>query len=106
MAKKERLVYWSIFLFAVGVVPLCIAIIVFPQSPWMIFVYGSWLVLLCYLAYLRFVKKKEPKYPLVPPEGKPDVYTGLVIPRPVHEDFDQMKRKREKLKRMSKRKKH
>jgi hypothetical protein len=104
LVEKERLVYWSIFLLVAGVFPLCIAIYV--QSPWAILVVGSWFILLCYLAYLRLVKKREPRYPLVPPEGKPDVYTGIGIPRPIHEDFDEMKRKREKLEMMSKRKKH
>jgi hypothetical protein len=50
------------------------------------------------MSYLRLIKKKEPKYPLVPPEGKPDVYTGLGIPRPIHEDLDEIKRKRKKVK--------
>lgn len=101
---KVRSVYWGIFLLIVGVFPLCMAIL--SQSLLWILVSGSWFVLLCYVAYLRLVKKKEPRYPLVPPEGKPDVYTGSAIPRPIHEDFDEMKRKREKLKRISKRKKH
>ena len=104
MVEKARLVYWSIFLLVAGVFPLCIGI--FMKSTWAILVLGSWLILLCYMAYLRLVKKREPRYPLVPPEGKPDVYTGLPMPRPIHEDFDEMKRKREKLERMRKRKKH
>ena len=103
MVKKAILVSWSFFL-AIGVFSLCIAI--FAQSPWVILVAGSSFILLCYMAYLRLVKKRKPKYPLVPPEGKPDVYTGLPMPRPIHEDFDEMKRKREKLERMRKRKKH
>ena len=104
MVGKVRLVYWGIWLIVAGIFPICIAI--FVQSPWAIFVFGGWFILLCYMAYLRLVKKRKPKYPLVPPEGKPDAYTGLGIPRPIYEDFDEMKRKREKLKRMSKRKKH
>jgi hypothetical protein len=30
----------------------------------------------------------KPKYPLLPPEGKPDIYTGINIPRPIYEDME------------------
>jgi len=101
LVDKARLQkYWGFYLLVAGVFPLCIAILV--QSPLAIFVSGSWFIILCYMAYLRLAKRRKPKYPLVPPEGKPNGY----IPRPIHEDFDEMKRKREKLKKMKKRKKH
>lgn len=107
MVEKSRLAYWSIFLLVAGIFPIFIAI--YLRSPWAILFLGSWFIFLCCMAYLRLVKKREPRYPLVPPEGKPDVYTRFGLPRPILEDFDEMKRKREKLeklKRMRKEKKH
>jgi len=109
LAEKARLVYWSIFLLVAGVFPLCIGI--FVQSIWAILVLGSWLIILCYMAYLRLVKKREPRYPLVPPEGKPDIYT-IVGPRPVYEDMEQHpwlfkeKRKKKRLRTKKVKKKH
>jgi len=42
--------------------------------------------------------KKKPQYPLVPPEGKSDVYLPRSdIPRPIHADFREMQEKKRKL---------
>lgn len=41
--------------------------------------------------------KKHPKYPLVPPEGKGDIYFPRSdIPRPIFEDFRKMREKKRK----------
>lgn len=41
--------------------------------------------------------KKHPKYPLVPPEGKGDIYLPRSdIPRPIFEDFRKMREKKRK----------
>ena len=62
-----------------------------------------------YLIFTGLRKKTRPKYPLVPPEGKPDIYLPRTdIPRPIYEDFRRMeekKRKFEKLKKLSRKKK-
>jgi hypothetical protein len=51
-----------------------------------------------YFCYVQFVQKKKPRYPLVPPEGKQDMYLPRTdIPRPVFEDFRKMKEKKQKL---------
>ena len=44
-------------------------------------------VLYCYLLYRFVYKAARPRYPIVPPEGRMDVYFPRTdIPRPVHED--------------------
>lgn len=58
---------------------------------------------------VRLYQKKEARYPLVPPEGKTDIYFPRTnIPRPVHADFRKMqenKRRLEKIKKKTRRKK-
>jgi hypothetical protein len=82
-----------------------------------ILVHNLWLVVIClgglviglYGLYVILHQKKEPRYPLVPPEGKGDVYLPRTdIPRPIHADFRRMrekKRRLEKIKRMIRKKK-
>jgi hypothetical protein len=41
-------------------------------------------ILMVYRATMRNIK---PKYPLVSPEGHPDIYTGR-MPRPIYEDME------------------
>lgn len=52
-------------------------------------------------------RRRRVQYPIVPPEGKPDIYFPRTkIPRPIHEDFrkmDERKRKLKKLRRMMRR---
>ena len=44
-------------------------------------------ILYCYLLYRFVYKAGKPEYPLVPPEGRMDIYFPRTdIPRPVHED--------------------
>lgn len=61
------------------------------------------------LYYFRLHQKKEPQYPLVPPEGKGDIYLPRTdIPRPIHEDFRRMREKKhrfEKIEKLVRRKK-
>lgn len=54
----------------------------------------TWLLAVClgcfafsiYMVYRITIKNIKPKYPIVNPEGHPDVYTG-VMPRPIYEDM-------------------
>jgi len=39
------------------------------------------------LLYWLTIKRTKPRYPLVPPEGHPDIYTFAGMPRPIHEDM-------------------
>lgn len=47
-----------------------------------------------YWFYVRYYRKKKPRYPMVPPEGKADIYARANIPRPIHEDFRRMREKK------------
>lgn len=56
-----------------------------------------------YFCYVRFYQKKKPRYPMVPPEGKSDIYFPRTnIPRPIHEDARRMLEKRRKLAKIEK----
>jgi len=56
-----------------------------------------------YFSYVRYFKKEKVRYPLVPPEGKSDIYFPRTdIPRPIHEDMRRMKEKKRKLARLEK----
>ncbi len=60
----------------------------------------------CFLLYWFVYKRVEPKYPMVPPEGRMDVYFPRTrIPRPIHEDVRRYpeffgKKKKKKYKRI------
>lgn len=50
-----------------------------------------------YLLYLVLFLRRKPQYPLVPPEGKWDMYLPRTnIPRPLYEDFRRMKERKRK----------
>ena len=44
-------------------------------------------IIYCYLLYRFVYKRAKPKYPIVPPEGRSDIYFPRTdIPRPIFED--------------------
>jgi len=58
-----------------------------------------------YWFYVRFYQKKkqELRYPLVPPEGKSDIYLPRTnIPRPIYEDARRMQEKKRRLAKLNK----
>ncbi|MCK5593144.1 hypothetical protein KAI31_03500 [Candidatus Bathyarchaeota archaeon] len=56
-----------------------------------------------YFLYVRLYQKKEAKYPIVPLEGKTDIYFPRTnIPRTVYADFRNMQEKKQKLEKMKK----
>lgn len=67
-------------------------------------------LLYCYLLYHFVYKKAKPKYPMVPPEGRMDIYYPRTnIPRPIYEDvqrypefFKRKKRKYDRTRRVKK----
>ncbi len=66
-------------------------------------------LLYSYLLYSSVYKKIETKYPIIPPEGRTDIYFPRTdIPRPIHEDarryprFFGPKRKKKKAERIEK----
>jgi hypothetical protein len=62
------------------------------------------LVIYCILLYQSVYRRKKPRYPLVPPEGRTDIYFPRSdIPRPIHGDAkrspDTLKKRMKKYKR-------
>ena len=56
-----------------------------------------------YFFYVRLYQKKKPRYPLVPPEGKMDIYFPRTdIPRPIYEDARKMREKKRRLTKIEK----
>jgi len=88
---------------------MALAIALMLESVWAVAIVLASFALGLYWIFIRFQKKRKPRYPLVPPEGKPDVYLPRTdIPRPIVEDFRRMEEKRkkfEKLKKLSRKKK-
>jgi len=61
------------------------------------------IVLTIWLFYTRLYEKREVRYPLVPPEGKTDIYFPRTdIPRPVYADFRSIEERKEKLEKVKK----
>jgi len=102
--KLATLIGMSI-VFAVEIVWLVIGFLV--RSIWWCTVSSGAIVLTIYYFYVRLYLKKKARYPIVPPEGKTDIYFPRTdIPRPVYADFRKMKEKErrfEKMKRKTRR---
>jgi len=64
--------------------------------------YAGFYGIVSYALYKRVYRGIRPKYPVMPPDGKPDIYYAAGIPRPIHEDerlypwFFKRKRKKPK----------
>ncbi|UCE95885.1 MAG: hypothetical protein JSV51_09330 [Candidatus Bathyarchaeota archaeon] len=92
---NRNIKFWLLFLLGVCVfIPFFLMSIMFPlQSPVSIYrilfslsSLGPFIIY-CYIAYHSVYKGKKPKYPIVPPEGRPEIYFPRTdIPRPIHED--------------------
>lgn len=73
------------------------------QSAWTSVITLGVIAFTIYFLYVRLYQKKEAKYPIVPPEGKTDIYFPRTnIPRPVYADFRNMQEKKQKLEKMKK----
>ncbi len=82
---------------------LAIASAVILRDIWFVIIVLGIVAFDIYLYYFRFQRKKEPRYPLVPPEGKGDAYLPRTdIPRPIHEDFRRMREKKRRFERIEK----
>lgn len=76
---------------------------VLTQSVWTCVITSGIIAFTIYFLYVRLYQKKKARYPIVPPEGKMDIYFPRTnIPRPVHADFRRMQEKRQKLAKIKK----
>lgn len=88
-ALRKKTKFWLLFLPVVIVsVPLIIFLII-AQMFLLAILCSIFLFFNCYLLYCRVCKRMKPKYPEMPPDGKPDIYYGSDIPRPIYEDMEQ-----------------
>jgi len=77
------------------------------QSIWTCVIASAVLAFTLYYFYIRLYRKKEARYPVVPPEGKTDIYFPRTdIPRPVYADFRKMQEKKQKLEKIKKKMRH
>ena len=101
-AAKKVIVWFGIFLLFCATV-LSVAGSLLFLSTWTTLVSIAFVVFSVCAFYARFIRKKKRRYPLVPPEGKPDWYLPLTnIPRPIIEDSRKEEEKKRKLARMRK----
>jgi len=104
---KKHVLFVTVLIFISYGLALASAIIL--QSVWAaVIVLGS-LILGLYWFYTTRRQKKQPRYPMVPPEGKGDIYFPRTdIPRPIDEDFrkaEEKRRRLEKIRKIARRKK-
>jgi len=73
------------------------------QSVWVCIVALGTIVFTLYYVYVRLYLKKKARYPVVPPEGRTDIYFPRTdIPRPVHADFRKMQEKKRRFEKIRK----
>lgn len=105
--KKRVLQIGIVSIFFVQGLLLTGAILI--QNIWMCVVVLGVIGFTIYFLYVRLYQKKEARYPLVPPEGRADIYFPRTdIPRPKHEDFrriEETKRRLAKIKKTRRKKK-
>jgi hypothetical protein len=99
--RKRVLTVWFVLILLVCVFGLASAILLL--NVWMIAAISAVMGIDFYWFYLRYYRHRNPRYPLVPPEGKGDVYLPRTnIPRPIYEDFRLMKEKQRKFDKLRK----
>ncbi|HKZ94696.1 MAG TPA: hypothetical protein VJ249_08990 [Candidatus Bathyarchaeia archaeon] len=109
--RSRKRVSWIliVLVFAVNAFILAVALPLHPIWAYMVVSFVVALDFSLYFLYVRYYKKENVRYPLVPPEGKGDVYfPRSKIPRPIHEDMRRMREKERefaKLRKLRRRKK-
>ena len=102
MVTRRKLAIIGIVLVLVADV-FALASAVLLQNVWFVILVFVFTAFGVYAFYLRRVHKRRPRYPLVPPEGRPDMYLPRTdIPRPVVEDFRKIEEKKRKFAKLNK----
>jgi len=101
---KRFLSIWTFLLLINGsALGYFIVSLFFIPNVWGVLIGSSVMALSFCWYYVRYVKKKQPQYPLVAPEGKADFYLPRTrIPRPVHADFREVEEKKRKFAKVKK----
>jgi hypothetical protein len=101
--RRERRIldFWMILILLANSFALAALILV--GSAFAVIAVLSVVAVDAYWYYARRVRRRRPRYPLVPPEGRGDAYFPRTsIPRPVVEEFREMDEKRRRLARLRK----
>lgn len=101
---KRILELWVVLVLIDGCALASLIVSVFyVPNVWGVVIGSGFVAFSFYWYYVRRIKGRKPRYPLVPPEGKADVYLPRTdIPRPVHADFREMEEKKRKFARIKK----
>jgi hypothetical protein len=90
-----RKLVWTVVILAFVVNGCALAAAFLLRDVWMVLVCIGFMAFLGYASHVRLRLRRKLHYPLVPPEGKPDMYVPLTdIPRPVIEDFRKLEEKK------------
>ena len=82
---------------------LALAVAVLLQSALLFLICLTIAVSTAYFLFIRLYQKRRTQYPIVPPEGKMDIYFPRTnIPRPIHEDLRKTQKKRRQLTKIEK----
>lgn len=84
-----RIKFWLLLSLACLVYASTVFLFVTAQLYFYVVAYTTVFIFGVSLLYRRVYRKMRTKYPEMPPDGKPDVYYGSGIPRPVYEDIEQ-----------------
>ena len=106
---KRLLGMWEVLVLVDGsAITMLILSIFFTRNLWYIAAVSFFLAFCSHWYYARYVKKKKPQYPLVPPKGNAGAYLPRTsIPRPVIAEFreaEEEKKKLAKLRRLQRKK--
>jgi len=95
---------WFVLILVAIIDALLLGVFIIRQEFWATAVMlGITVVTLVFWFYSMRQRKRRVQYPIVPPEGKPDIYFPRTkIPRPIHEDFRKMDERKRKLKKLRK----
>ena len=105
LMKGRRRLYWV--LAALVLIMDAIALVIalpLDSLPVYVPVIGMYAVeVFMFFYYVRHFRKEKLRYPLVPPEGKGDVYSPRSdIPRPIYEDMRRAREQRRKFAKLDK----
>lgn len=99
--EKRVLQIWIILILVGNAIALAVATLL--QNLWAVMIVLGVIAFDLYWFYVRYYQRKKPRYPLVPPEGKGDIYLPRTnIPRPIHEDARKMREKKRRLEKLKK----
>ena len=107
-ALNKKAKFWLFFLLGICLYIPFFFFAIMVQMPLAVVLFFLGFLVYCYGLYRLIQKKVEPKYPVMPPEGRMDIYFPRSrIPRPIHEDVRRYPKffKQKKMKKWEKKRK-